>query len=167
MKKKEGIINNIVYDNTAYHNGEYRHYPTVTGLQNLIKEISESGSTTNLFRITPFYINSRVDLQIEFDEYMFYLECRDQFTDKDQKEHIGSCIGKEYTSLNNEEHNLGHILFPLCKHNDAETSKKTLITYLEFLEILLPKLLDRCKKELNLENDDLAFGYFCFEVHSD
>ncbi|OAB30170.1 hypothetical protein PMSD_20475 [Paenibacillus macquariensis subsp. defensor] len=166
MEKKEGIVNEIIYDNTAYHNGKYRYYPTITNLKNLVRKIIESNSTTNYLRFTPFYINERVDRQIEFDDYMFYMECRNQFDDHDLKEHIGACVGREYTGMNSEEVMCGHVLYPLCKHEDVSTFKKALEAYVQFLDVLIPKLMEISRSTMALVEDDLAFGYFCFEVHS-
>lgn len=46
IERKTGIINNIIYDNTAYHNVEYRIYSTFFEFKRLIKETWESNSTT-------------------------------------------------------------------------------------------------------------------------
>lgn len=71
VKEKPGKINEIVYNNTAYYNGKYRYYPTITGLNGILEEIINSNSTTDYIRITPFYVNEQLERQIEFEEYMF------------------------------------------------------------------------------------------------
>ena len=81
----KGEINEIVYNNTVYYNGKHKIYPTITELKGILDEIISSDSTTEYIRITPFYINEEVDMQIEFEEFMFYIECRDGFDEKDQK----------------------------------------------------------------------------------
>ncbi|QAY65239.1 hypothetical protein [Paenibacillus protaetiae] len=166
MERKEGVVNEIIYENTAYHNGKYRYYPTITGLKSLIKEIIESNSTTNYIRVTPFYVNEKIDRQIEFDDYMFYMESRDQFDDNDLKEYIGACVGREYADLNSEEVEYGQVLYPLFKNEDVATFQKALGAYLHFLDVLIPKLMEISRLKMALVQDDLAFGYFCFEVHS-
>ncbi|MEY9979217.1 hypothetical protein [Lysinibacillus sp. RC79] len=92
MLKQEGKINEIIYNNTAYYNGKYRHFPTISGLNGILDEIISSDSTTDYIRITPFYINEKLDLQIEFEEFMFYIECRDWFDEKIQEKHILECL---------------------------------------------------------------------------
>ncbi|PPV11890.1 hypothetical protein AWN73_20240 [Clostridium butyricum] len=165
--KKEGVINDIIYNNTVYHNGEYRIYPTLSQLKNLIKEIIQSKATTECIRVTPFYNNAKLNQQIEFDEYMFYMECREHVDDKSVENHIGLCIDKKYVDMNYEEIRLGKILFPLCKNKDTETYKKSLEVYVEFLYELIPRLMEISKSKMELKDEDLAFGYFCFEVQSE
>ncbi len=164
--KKEGVINGIIYENTVYHNGEYRIYPTVSGLKNLIQEIIRSKSTTEYVRFTPFYKNEKLNQQIEFDDYMFYMECGEKVDCDSLEKHIGSCYNKEYSNMDEEEIKLGKTLFPLCKNNDIETYKKSLEAYVDFLDELIPKLMEISKSSMELKDEDLAFGYFCFEVHS-
>lgn len=165
--KKDGIVNEIIYENTVYHNGEYRIYPTISELKNLVQEIIRSKAIAEYIRFTPFYINAKLSQQIEFDGYMFYMECRAQVDSKSLENHIGLCLDKDYIDLNDEEVRQGKILFPLCKNNDLETYKKSLETYIEFLDELIPKLMEISKSEMNLKDNDLAFGHFCFEVQSE
>lgn len=84
IKKGKGKISEIIYNNTVYYKGNYRNYPTISDLNHILDEIISSVSTTNYIRITPFYINERSDMQIEFEEFTFYLECRDWFDEKIQ-----------------------------------------------------------------------------------
>ncbi|MEH7086535.1 hypothetical protein V7139_27975, partial [Neobacillus drentensis] len=58
-----------------------RIYPTISDLYLLLNKIICSKVTTEYIRITPFYLNEKVKLQREFDEYMFYLECRESSPD--------------------------------------------------------------------------------------
>lgn len=164
--KKEGIINEIIYEHTVYHNGEYRIYPTISYLKYLIEEIVRSKSTTKYIRFTPFYKNARYNQQIEFDDYMFYMECREQVDNKSVENHIELCLDKKYDDMNHEEIRIGKILFPLCKNKDIETYKKLLEIYVEFLDELIPKLMEISKCKIGLKDEELVFGYFCFEVHS-
>lgn len=167
IEKKDGVINEIIYENTVYHNGEYRIYLMISDLKSLIQEIIRSKSTTAYIRITPFYNNEKLNQQIEFDEYMFYLECREKVNNESTENHIGLCIGKEYVDMNYEEVRLGKILFPLCEYIDIETYKKSLEAYVEFLDELIPILMEISKSKMELKEEDLAFGHFCFEVHSE
>lgn len=163
--RKSGKINEVIYEHTTYHNGEYRLYPTIIDLEHLIKDVKEVQSTTEYIRINPFYINGRADMQREYDEYMFYMECRDDFNEKTLKEHIEECLDDELPL--SHKRTLGETLYPLCKWDDVETFNLALENYFSLLYEILPELLVSAKNEMKLEDEDLAFGYFCFEVHSE
>jgi len=99
LNKQDGKINEIVYHNTSYYNGKYRYFPTITDLKCILDEIINANSTTNYIRITPFYINELLDMQIEFEEYIFFIECRDWFDEKIQEEHIIDCLHARFSGL--------------------------------------------------------------------
>lgn len=167
IKKGKGKINEIIYNNTVYYKGKYRYYPTISDLNHILDEIISSVSTTNYIRITPFYINERLDMQIEFEEFTFYLECRDWFDEKIQETHILDCLNPidKQRTLNNLR--LGAILYPLCKNNDVVSFQKALKKYKESLWEILPKMMEIATSEMDLKEMDLPFGYFCFEIHSE
>ncbi|MCM3667354.1 hypothetical protein M3204_23550 [Mesobacillus subterraneus] len=166
LKKSRGKINEIIYNNTAYYNGKYRYYPTITGLKSILDEIIGSSSTTEYIRITPFYINELLDRQIEFEEYMFFIECRDWFDEKIQEMHILECLDPIDTPRALSDLRLGAILYPLCQKNDVDYFKNALQKYKDTLNELLLKMMDIAKLEMNLKEGHLPFGYFCFEIHS-
>ncbi|MBD7943452.1 hypothetical protein H9650_04915 [Psychrobacillus sp. Sa2BUA9] len=167
LKKKRGKINGIIYNNTAYYKGKYRYYPTITDLKGILEEIISCNSTTNCLRVTPFYINEELNHQIEFEEYMFYIECRDWFDEKDQKMHILDCLDSVDTPRVLNDMNLGAILYPLCKHNDVVSYQKALKVYKDSLREILLKMMKIAKSEMKLKEKHLPFGYFCFEIQSD
>ncbi|MGF6949781.1 hypothetical protein QF028_002286 [Neobacillus sp. B4I6] len=167
LEKSEGTINEIVYEFTAYRNGKYIIYPTISDLYLLLFKIIRSNATTEYIRINPFYINEKVNLQREFDEYMFYLECREQFTVQDEELHILENLGREANTVTSEEFETGKILTPLCRYDDPKTYKSLLEGYRKFLNMMLPSLFESAKVDLDLTEEDLAFGYFCFEIHSE
>lgn len=164
--KKEGIINEIIYNNTVYNNGENRYYLTINDLDYLITNIIETNKTTQYIRFTPFYINYKLNRQIEFDEYMFYLECRAHFSEDELKNHLSECSGKNYVELSEDERIRAYTLYPLCKNNDIIKFKELLISFKVYLNELIPFLFNKVREETNLSLDDMAFGFFCFEVHS-
>ena len=166
MKKRRGKINEIVYDNTAYYNGKYRHYPTITELKGILEEIISCDSTTDYIRITPFYVNEELNHQIEFEEYMFYLECRDWFDETVQEKHINECLNVEDTSRTLNDLRLGAILYPLCQTNDGNSYKNALEKYKDSLREILLKMMEIAKSEMELKEEHMPFGYFCFEIHS-
>ncbi|MBP0724079.1 hypothetical protein J5Y03_02640 [Bacillus sp. RG28] len=167
LRKNKGIINEIIYNHTAYYKGKYRHYPTITELKSILDDIINSNSTTGYIRITPFYINEQLNMQIEYEEYMFYIECRDSFDEKDQRLHILECLEPidQPRALNDLK--LGAILYPICKNNDVTSYKIALERYKNSLKEILPKMMDIAKSEMELKEEDTAFGYFCFEIHSE
>ena len=166
IDKKEGIINEIIYDNTVYNNAQYRLYPTIIELKRIIKEIIDSESTTSYLRFTPFYLNSKGSLQIEFEDYMFYFECREQVDDNDISEHIASCMEIEADEMDNEQKRIANILYPLCCHDDVNHYRINLENYLDYLDELIPQLMNIVRDKTKISNDEISFGYFCFEVHS-
>ena len=166
MKKQRGKINEIIYKNTFYLSGN-RNFVTIIGLERLIGKIIEANETTEYIRFTPFYRNSRLGSQIEFDEYMFYLECRENFSEEDIKNHLSECMDKKINEMTKEEIRMAEILYPLCKTKDVEDYKQLILTYKTFLnQELILFLFNIVKKEIKLVEDDIPFGYFCFEVHS-
>ncbi|MEH7483117.1 hypothetical protein V7157_19030, partial [Neobacillus drentensis] len=167
LKKDKGKINEIIYNNTAYYNGKYRYNPTISGLNGLLDEIISSNSTTDYIRIMPFYINEKLDMQIEFEEFMFYIECRDYFDEKTQERHIIDCLNPVDTQRTLNDLRLGAILYPLCKINDVSSYKKAIKKYKESLREILPKMMEIATSEMKLKEEDLPFGYFCFEIHSE
>lgn len=167
LEKGKGKINEIVYNNTAYYNGKYRYYPTITDLNGILDEIIGSNSTTEYIRIVPFYVNEHLDMQIEFEEYMFYIECREMVDEEIQELHIKECLSVEDTQRTLNDTKLGAILFPLCKNNDIESYKEALITYKKSLRKMLLQMMKVAKSEMNLKEEDIPFGYFCFEIHSE
>ena len=165
--KKEGIINEIIYEHTTYHSGKYRLYPTISDLNELLDKIIDSKSTTNYLRITPFYVNENAGMQIEFEEYMFYLECRNQFDENELENHIMDNLDTFYENISVDLFKMGKILYPLCKYNDVEKFNLALVRYRECLNEFLPRILEWNMVYITLHGEDLAFGFFCFEIHSD
>lgn len=156
-----------MYNNTAYYNGKYRYFPTITGLNGILKEIIRSNSTTDYIRITPFYVNEQLERQIEFEEYMFYIECREWFDEEIQEKHVKECLNVEDTQRTLNDLELGAILYPLCKNNDVDSYKKALTKYKESLTEIILKMMEIAKSEMELKEGHLPFGYFCFEIHSE
>jgi hypothetical protein len=129
LEKDEGKINEIVYNHTAYYNGRYRFYPTITDLNGIIDEIIGANTTTDYIRITPFYINERVNMQTEFEEYMYYIECRERVDEEIQKQHIEECIEPVDVLRALQDVEFGPILYPLCQNGDSLCFKKALVAY--------------------------------------
>lgn len=166
LKKRKDKINEIVYNHTVYYNGKYTYFPTITGLKSILDEIISSNSTTDYIRITPFYINEQVDYQIEFEEYMYYIECREWVDKIIQERHVQECLNVPDTPRQLHDVTLGTILYPLCRKGDVSSYRNALEKYKEVLEVILPKMMDIAKSEMNLKEEHFPFGYFCFEIHS-
>lgn len=68
--------------------GRYCFFLSILGFKSLAQKIAQANATTRYVLFTPFYINEIVERQVEFDEdYMFYLECRNQFNEADEIAH--------------------------------------------------------------------------------
>ena len=166
LEKDNGKINEIVHNNTAYYNGQYRYFPTISGLNGIIDEIIESNTTTDYIRFTPFYRNEQTNMQVEFEEYMFYIECREWLDEEVQNQHIKECLDPVDSPRALEDFELGAILYPLCTFNDTDCYKKALLTYKKTLRKMLLQMFEIAKVEMKLKEEDIPFGYFCFEIHS-
>lgn len=165
----------LIYNQTVYNNGENRIYPNIMGMYLLIKKLNAIDETCNYIRFNPFYKNAKLNCQFEFDDYMFYMECRDNFTEQELEKHWTKCMDniydipheiKQYKDMNEYEKKQVQILYPVCKHGDYQTFHKYLNDYKEYLNELIPMLFEKVKDSLNLSQEDIAFGYFCFEVYS-
>lgn len=162
IEKKDGIINEIVYDNTVYHNGEYRIYQSLPSLINVLEEIIKANVTTESLGITPFYRSACKKGQVEFDNKMFYLECRDEVSENEYLTFMEECCdeGEEISEDIKKR-------FYLCKSNDFITFSESIKKYIDYLDILIPQMADTLKSEYNFTQDQLLFGYFCFSIDSE
>ena len=176
IKKKQGAINELIYNQTIYNDGENCMFPSLIGIERIIKELNLIQSTCNYIRFIPFYRNAKLNCQIEFDDYMFYLECREDFTKEELEAHWTQCMDhvydiphevKQYKDMSESEKRQARTLYPVCRHGDYQKFHEYLNRYKEYLNELIPLLFEKVIEGLNLSQDDMAFGYFCFEVHSD
>lgn len=176
---KLGKINEIVYQHTVLLNGDIRRYLTTTELISLINKIIEINDTCDYLMFTPFYRNFKFnDMYIEFENYMFYMKCRDEFSSTDLEEHIEDCLmrffdipnaeemNKKYYEQHPKEKEFGEQLYPLCVKDNKEMFKHNLNKYKIFLQTLLPFLVEKVMELKQISIEDVAIGEFVFEVHS-
>lgn len=161
-EKPEGKINEVVYNHTAYMGGERVIFLTTGGLYHLIDDLIKANATTEYLRITPFYRNPKINRQREFDELMFFMECRESVTEEEEMAEILEEINQN--SLMDLP--AGKALRPMCRFDDPEKFGRALTTYCDYLNTAIPQMFAIAKEELNLSEEDLGFGYFCFEIHS-
>lgn len=179
IKKKKGKINEYIYNKTTYENGVFRHYPTLMSLNEIITGIIEVHSTTKTLYIMPFYRNMKKNQQIEFDKYLFFMECKDSFTLEESQEFSADGYQikydemgmgdqkKSYVELSAEDQKRASILSVFNLNGDYESYAKHLRDYREFLlNEAIPEMFEQAMKEMELSQEDLAYGYFCFEIHS-
>ena len=89
IERKEGLVNQILYDNTVYYDGKYRLFPSVSDMFFIIKKMIESNETTKRLTFIPFYECD--EFMYEFEEMMFYLECRENVTPEQVEAFLGEC----------------------------------------------------------------------------
>ena len=164
IEKKVGVVNEIIYNNTVYNDGKNRMYPAIGDLIRILNLVCDAGETTEYIRVMPFYSNCKRNIQHEFEENMFYLECRISVSKNDVLEQISSCLGTE--KINEEHKRIGAILYPLCQLNDVDAFVTSIKKYIEYLDTMIPMLMDKVSQSYELRNQDIGFGYFSFEVHS-
>lgn len=83
-----------------------------------------------------------------------------------QEQHIKECLDPVDSPRALEDFELGAVLYPLCTFNDTECYKKALLTYKKTLSKMLLRMFEIAKVEMKLKEEDIPFGYFCFEIHS-
>ncbi len=164
-KRKEGIINNIVYDNTMYINGKYCLYPCIPELVGILEKICDANETTEYIRVIPFYRNYKYDGMFELDEYMFFIGCRKYVTKEEQENYPIENIWIENPT--EEYMNIQKKLTHLCEEGDVDTFKKIIQDFIKYLDEWIPILMKEVLKYYDLTMEEFGFGYFSFEIHSE
>lgn len=171
--KPKGTINEIIYLNTVYHEGQWCFYPNLTDLFQIFKKIIHARETTRYISVVPFYINERANFQEEFDFGGFYIECRETVTQNEKDNFWSECKfwgwpDAEYNILNNyvTDEDLKKSKF-LCSSDDVVGFQNAILTYKEFLmERGIPQMMKWLYDLCDLKDEDLPYGYFCFEINS-
>jgi len=161
IERKKGIINELIYDNTVYHNGEYRMYPSLPTFVNIINMIISSNSTTRYIKFTPFYKNAKLNAQVEFEKMIMYIECTDETSCTLCHNFLLDCCDED------EEINDDIIKrFLLCNYQDTNKFSEFINNYILYLDFLVPQMVSILKNEYQVCDTDMMFGYFCFEIES-
>ncbi len=174
IEKPSGTINELVYLHTTYYNSRYSHYPTLTDLFALLKEIIEANETTKYIHITPFYVNEKLDFQEEFDIAHFYVECQATATTEEQQNYAHEQMfwlepDSEYKLLEQyitlEDMQRSHFL---VEFSDVSGFQQGIKSYMDFLmDRGIPQMMKWLYRFYKLDEETMPYGYFCFEVHSD
>ncbi|GIO22184.1 hypothetical protein [Oceanobacillus sp. J11TS1] len=161
IKKRTGKINEIIYDNTVYHNGEYRIYPSVPQLFRVLDKVKKARETTDSLTMIPFYRNAKRNGQIEFESMVFYLECKENVSDNDLNAFLNQCCeeGQEISDDIRKR-------FYLCSNNDVDTFIRAINTYIDYLDTLVPQMIKTLKSEYHFGESELMFGFICFSIDS-
>lgn len=161
LQKKDGKINKIIYDNTVYNDGKYHWYLPVPSLYRVLDLIMQTNETTEYLKLTPFYVNGILNRQKEFEEMMFYLECRNNVSITEKNAFLIDCCDEGET-INDD------ILtrFCLCEYSDVKGFQAAILRYKEYLEILIPKITNILINDYDIGVDKLLGGYICFEICS-
>jgi len=155
IERKEGLVNQILYDNTVYQDGKYHFYPAVSEMFFIIEKMIESNETTKMLMFTPFYECD--EFMVEFEEMMFYLECRENVTPEQVEAFLENCW---------EQRDVRQRCC-LCDIKDVETFQNALKKYVEYIKRKIPEITERIMKEYDIKTEELLCGYICFETHSD
>lgn len=96
IKRKNGAVNQIVYAYTVYCNGKHHFYLPICDLTALIHRIIQCNEITKHITFNPFYLFSKGEekRQIEFDDYMCYIECRENADNDIRRQFINDCMTK-------------------------------------------------------------------------
>lgn len=184
IKRKKGKINGAVYDNTVYHNGERRFYLPVYELHGLLQKIAEANETTEFLRLIPHYLYKKGEknLHVEFDGMMFFALCESGVTEERKERFYKECAeededaliitSKKNVTLFEERHDAalsgGDIenRFCLCEKGDTKAFSDAVGRYADYLKILIPRMREIIVRNYNIAEEDLLFGYICFEADS-
>jgi len=125
IEKQAGLVNETVYNYIVFCNGKWHQNLTPNNLSILAEKIIETHATTKYLRFIPFYRNLKEKRQVEFDDYMLYLECRNVIDEDAENLHIEECMGKSIQEMGENEIRRGMIQFPLCRYDDPDTYSLT------------------------------------------
>ena len=158
IERKEGLVNQILYDNTVCQDGKHHFYPAISQMFFIIGKMIESNETTERLTFTPYYRTSK--FQVEFEEMMFYLECRENVTPEQVQAFLEDCREEDETIDETREKCC------LCDRKDVETFQNALKKYVEYIERKIPEIAEEVMKEYDMEPVELLRGCICFETHS-
>lgn len=161
LERKNGVINQIVYDNTVYHNGEYRLYPSISSLLGILETIIKSNATTQSFVLIPYYRNKKFNIQLEFDNMSFCVECENNVSEESKNMFLERCCNDGEKI--NEDIRRRNIL---CDTKDIEGFKNAICSYIDYLDILVPKMMDEVMNTCGYSVGEIFFGHICFHVAS-
>ena len=159
--KKYGAINQIVFDNTVYRNGECRIYPSVSSMLNILEMIIDAKATTESLVLIPYYRNKRKNQQVEFDKMTFCIECRNNVTEEQEMLFLESCC-EEGEKINEDIRKRNF----LCDFNDVKGFSKAICTYINYLDTLIPKITKILLEEYDFTVNELLYGHICFSIES-
>lgn len=158
--RKPGTVNGIVYEYTVYGEGKYKFYLPIYDLMWLIDKIIACGEYTKRINFNPFFISEKTGF-VEFDEYMCHIECVKNTDIQTSDLFVEKCKGENETLDEAKRH------YALC--GSVAEFHNALLSYKYYITEKIPQLAMDLKsnKKLFLTDEDLLFGYFCFEVYSD
>lgn len=165
-------INQLVLNHTKLRDGYSSVYLSLHDFMCLLDRIIEMEQTTEQLSITPFYLNEKLDFHEEFDFGGFYIECRDSVSDEEANKFwlenkFWGWSGTEYNLLDNYVTNedLKRSNF-LVQNGDVDSFRRAILIYKEFLmERGIPQMMKWLYELCDLKDEDLPYGYFCFEVN--
>lgn len=100
--------------------------------------------------------------QIEFEEMMFYVECRKNVTENQKKEFLKDCCDRGHEV---DEDALNR--YALCDCNDVTAFQNAIIRYSEYLKQLVPRMQKIILRDYDIGVENLLFGHICFEIFSE
>ena len=161
MNNNKGTIYDLIYDYTRYNGGKNKLYPSLVSLRELLSQVINLQATTNSIHIIPFYENN-VDMRsVEFDNYNFYIECREIVTKEDKINFILEC---EYNGRD-KSIDLRKTHF-LIQYDEIEKFREAIEVYIEYFNELLEKMTNELI-EYNYSDKDYSHGLFCFDITCD
>lgn len=186
ISKKAGVINEIIYNMTVVNEGKSKIYLTLDNLKILINKIIKSKSTTEYISIIPYYVNVKSHIDEELCNHMFLIESKENIDAKiiednlnrvffkkytelsDAEKEVGDYIWINYNSLNENDKKIARTLRPVIKFEDSKKFAISLQNYWNFLiNEQIKSIMDEVKKDYDICDEDIIYGYICFAIESE
>lgn len=167
-------VQQIIKLHTFYHENKYRYYPRLSELRYLFdlieKEVLQNeAELPNYIRVIPYYTNNVLKnkriCQGTQEEYVFYLECRDNVTEEMIVDFWSNCYyeNDSFGILNKQ---IKKSLLFLIDQSYPKQFISALNSYYNLLEnYLIPQLYKHIKSANSATEDEMCLGEFSFEIH--
>ncbi len=170
MDGRLNAIGETIFKYIAIENGLFHRYLPIEILMDLVDSIKKTGITTEYLRFVPFYKNCKTGEYIEFDEYAFYIECRENITQEEIEKFRDECWAEEWNSAWGIKRRVEVIRdrkkrqFHLCRSGDVEDFNKALDIYIDYALTFFYEIGKELVEFYNIKEQDFLYGYFSFEI---
>lgn len=141
-------------------------HPDLNNFMLLLEDIIDARETIEQLSIIPHYVNMKHRVDVVLNDYAFDLSCRITVHTDDLDRRVQR-RGEDSIKWPpaDDKGNPWEILTPLCLQGDAAQFGYLLRRYQRYLiDTLLPFLFEQVFNQSGLEEIDVPYGFFCFEI---